>query len=232
MISPPFLRQTSSARLMSATFQSANSTSALRDFLPHDRLEFRTERLHELPVDQDRRGKRRRRQIGHRLGDVVILEGDERRGGGDHSVDGPVLHRRQRLAERQRHRQDADLLERLDLDRRAALGADLLSLEIGDRANALVREQHQRAVDAGRQDFHALVGAEGRQPAADRRGRSRPCSRAGRRRTGRAHRAPGSAARGSPRNRSPRCPLRSCRAPRPPPRREAGRAGSPDRSRA
>jgi hypothetical protein len=48
-----------------------------------------------------------------------------------------------------RHRQDPDLLERLDLDRRAALGTDLLPLEVGDRADRLVREQHQRAVDAG-----------------------------------------------------------------------------------
>src|SRR5262249_4483038 len=50
----------------------------------------------------------------------------------------------------------AELLQRLDLNRRAALGAHFLSLEIGDGANAFVREQHHRAVDAGCQNLDAL----------------------------------------------------------------------------
>src|SRR5262249_58956075 len=47
-------------------------------------------------------------------------------------------------------------------------GAHLLSLEISDGANAFVREQHHRAVDAGGQNLDALVLAEGGEAAADR----------------------------------------------------------------
>ncbi len=138
-------------------------------FFAHDRLELGPERLHELAVDHDRSREDRRRQVGHRLGDVVILERDEGRGGRDHAVDCVVLHRRQGFAQRQGDGKGAELAERIDLDRRAALGADFLALEVGHRAHALMREQHQRAVDGGGEDLDALVGAEGCEPRADRR---------------------------------------------------------------
>ena len=115
------------------------------------------------------REQRGRRHVGHRLGDVVVLEVDVDGERGRQSVDRLVLHRRQRIAERQRHRQDAELPERLDLDRRAPGRADFLTLKVRHSADRLMGQHRRLTVGAGHQHFHALVGAERGQALPDLR---------------------------------------------------------------
>src|SRR5207237_5647888 len=55
----------------------------------------------------------------------------------------------------------------LDLNRRATLRPDFLSLEISDSTDGLVAQQHQWTVEAGGEHLDALVDAPGRHPRAN-----------------------------------------------------------------
>ena len=97
--------------------------------------------------------------IGDEFRGVLIVHGVVDHRAGDGAVDGALLQRRQHVAERHRHRRDAEPAEGLALELRGE-DAELLALEIGEMADRRFRDDRRRLRREQADAVQALVGAE------------------------------------------------------------------------